>query len=369
MARVPSPEPSAREPSAGAELDALLLTHALREVQKAYQSLNDTLFGGSLRPACLAWSENAAELGAWFAGSRALNLNAKLVRGPWGALIEVLKHEMAHQFVSEVLAAEDDGPHGPVFRKVCEERGIDARGSGSPQAGSGQAPESLRVLERVSRLLSLAASDNRHEAEAAMTAARRLMLKHNIQEATLGASDHTFRHLGTPTQRRQAWQRTLANILCEYFFVEVIIVPIFDVRLGKNASVIEICGTPTNLEVAAYAHDFLERAATELWLERRRNEGSAAGGRNAFLLGVMTGFRAKLERERKEEKGAGLIWVGDPLLGRYFRRRHPYIRSVSGRGVRRDGAFTAGHAAGESLVFRRGMSEGPSGAPPRLLRG
>lgn len=342
---------------------------ALREVQKAYHLLNDTLFGGRLRAPSLGWSDGTTELGAWFFSSRTLQLNSKLVHGPWGALMEVLKHEMAHQFVSEVLAIGDEGPHGPAFRKICEERGIDARPRGTPSVGAEQTPENVRVLERISRLLSLASSENQHEAEAAMTAARRLMLKHNIHEVTLGTVDHGFRHLGSPTQRRQAWQRTLANILSEYFFVEVIIVPIFDVHLGKNASVIEICGTPTNLEVASYAYDFLERSANELWLERKRTEGAARGGRNAFLLGVMSGFRDKLARERKAERGQGLVWIGDPLLGQYFRRRHPYIRSVSGRGVRRDDAFSAGQAAGERLVLRRGVTEGPSGGSPRLLRG
>jgi len=369
MPRAPAPPPSAPSSFEQEKVEALLRTRALREVRKAYSSLNEALFGGQLKPPSLGWAEGASELGAWFSVSRTLQLNVKLVHGPWGALIEVLKHEMAHQYVSEVLAVTDDGPHGPVFRKICEERGIDARPKGTPLVGPEPTPESVRLLERISRLLSLASSENQHEAESAMTAARRLMLKHNILEVSLGTVEHGFRHLGIPTLRRQAWQRTLANILSEYFFVEVIIVPVFDVHQGKNASVVEICGTSTNLEVAAYAHDFLERSANELWLERKRQEGAARGGRNAFLLGVMSGFRDKLARERNGEKGQGLIWIGDPLLGRYFRRRHPYIRSVSGRGVRRDDAFTAGQAAGERLIFRRGVTDGPSGRPPRLLRG
>jgi predicted SprT family Zn-dependent metalloprotease len=361
----PSNQPDPRE----AGISALLRARVLREVQKAYHSINESLFAGSLRPPTLEWARDQRHLGVWSQTNRTIQLSAQLAGGPWGILVEVLKHEMAHQFVSEVLQAETEAPHGSVFRRVCEERGIDPSAQGMPRSSTEFDTPGSRVLERIARLLSLAGSDNHHEAEAAMAAARRLMLKHNIEEPPLPHSGYSFRHLGKPTQRRQAWQRTLANILAEYFFVEVIIVPVFDVSNGKSASVVEICGTPENLEVASYAHDFLERAADELWRNRKKSLGSESGGRNAFLLGVMTGFRKKLALGRDKDQAEGLLWLGDPHLGQYFRRRHPFIRSVSGRGVRKDGAFEAGQEAGGGLVLRRGIAEGPSGQGPRLLRG
>ena len=59
--------------------------------------------------------------------------------------------------------------------------------------------------------------------EAAMSAARRLMLKHNIAQATApGSGRYTFRHIGRPTGRRSAAERILGLILSEHFFVEVI---------------------------------------------------------------------------------------------------------------------------------------------------
>ena len=84
----------------------------------------------------------------------------------WGTLVEVLKHEMAHQFVAEVLGVLDESSHGPVYRKVCEERGIDSRAAGIPEAGDA-APQD-QVLERIQKLLALAESQNEHEAQAAM---------------------------------------------------------------------------------------------------------------------------------------------------------------------------------------------------------
>src|SRR5690606_8871894 len=99
---------------------------------------------------------------------------------------------------------------------------------------------STKILERISHLLALAQSDNENEAQVAMTKARRLMLKYNIEAAIAGASRrYSFRHLGKPTGRRMAWQRALANLLSEFFFVEIVIVPVYRVHEKARWSVIE----------------------------------------------------------------------------------------------------------------------------------
>ena len=55
-----------------------------------------------------------------------LRLATRLVHDePWQVVIEVLRHEMAHQYVDEVLRIHDESAHGPAFRKVCAERSID----------------------------------------------------------------------------------------------------------------------------------------------------------------------------------------------------------------------------------------------------
>jgi len=352
-----------------AALSAHLLRIALREVQKTYVALNASLFDGRLRMPLLEWSRGSKHLGLWSGGTRTLSLNESLLRGPWGVLVEVLKHEMAHQFVGEVLGHRDAPPHGSLFQEVCLARGIDPRATGVPHASAGQdGSETSRVLERVRRLLALATSENQNEAEAAMSAARKLMLKHNLTDAAQKSSPYSFRHLGTPTGRRKAWQRALANILSEFFFVDIIIVPAFRPLEGKSGSVLEACGTESNLEVASYVHDFLESAAEAAWRDHKRKERlSGNRDRESYLLGVMTGFRDKLARENKALKGEGLIWLGDPELGRYLRRRHPHIRRVGGRSRTDEAAYSRGREAGERLVLRRGMSEGPSGKSPRLL--
>src|SRR5207247_2344668 len=102
-----------------------------------------------------------------------------LFEHPWGALVEVLMHEMAHQYVDEILAARDVQAHGLLFQRVCREFHIDGRARGVPEVAAAGAREA--ILDKISKLLALATSPNPHEAESAMNAARRLMLKHNLE--------------------------------------------------------------------------------------------------------------------------------------------------------------------------------------------
>lgn len=351
-------------------LGAELRRSALRQVEVAYRDSNHSLFGGRLRAPVLEWSDAESELGAWVREARSLRLSESLLLGPWGELLEVLKHEMAHQYVDEVLGVHGEGPHGPTFQKICRERGIDPRAAGRPRSGDVEEGERTAVLRRIASLLALAQSDNQHEAELAMATARRLMLKYNLEQATENPSAYSFRHVGTPTGRRAAWQRVLATILSDHFFVDVLIVPVYRPLEGKRGSVLEIMGRLENLEMAAYVHDFLECSAADLWQSHKKREGLASDkDRLSYLFGVMSGFRDKLEAEERRSQKEGLVWLGDPELSRYARARHPYVRRVGSSGrVARD-AFSAGREAGRSLVLSRGVGAGVSAGGPRLLGG
>lgn len=354
-----------------AAIDAEVLAHCLRQVRATYRDYNQSLFGGRLSAPSLEWTDSDTLWGAWQGRERILRLSTRLVTRPWGHLTEVLKHEMAHQFVEEVEGYEKgEGPHGPTFRRICRERGIDEGATGDPEGH----PEDLdpvrhSTLRRIEHLLALAQSDNQNEAETAMATARRLMLKYNLEEAAAGTpSAYTYRHLGQPTGRRMAWQRRLANILSDYFFVDVIIVPVYRALEKKRGSVLEAIGTRENLEIAAYAHDFLERAAIGLWKRHKKEQVLGTDrDKQSFLYGVMSGFSDKLERDSRKHENEGIVWLGDPELGRYFRARHPHVRNVSGRARVQTDAFSAGREAGGRIVLHRGVGAGSTKGAPQLL--
>lgn len=342
----------------------------LHELQGNYLQLNQSLFKRRLKPAGLTLSVAEGRLGRWVADTRTIEIGRTFVlSAPWGAVIEVLKHEMAHQYVSEVIGARDESAHGPAFRELCERLGIDQAAAGMPRtyAASG---EEARVLERIAKLLALAESQNQHEAEAAMSAAQRLMLKYNLESvASRARLPYSFRHLGKPTGRVSEAERMLGTILGKHFFVEVIWVPVYRPLEGMRGSVLEVCGTDANLEMAAYVHSFLSHTSERLWSEHKKaNRIKRDRERRTFLAGVMVGFYEKLNESRKTSQQEGLVWAGDADLEGYYRKRHPNIQHVRYTGTRRTEAHAHGRAAGRNIVLHKPVGSGPSGSVKLLGR-
>jgi predicted SprT family Zn-dependent metalloprotease len=234
------------------------LALALAALSRDWAWLNESLFRSQMRIPQFVLATGTSFMARWHRSTRTMEFaDATLRDHPWGVVTEVLKHEMAHQFVDEVLKRTEETAHGPAFREVCDARNIDARSAGVPEARRVRSDEETAVMERIRKLLALAESPNEHEAQAAMNAAQRLMLKYNLDAVSQRASrGHGYKHLGAPTGRVDEAQRMLALILLEHFFVETIWVPVWRVHEARTGSVLEVCGTPENLEMAEYVHSF-----------------------------------------------------------------------------------------------------------------
>ena len=352
-----------------AELPHTLEAALLRELLRIYELLDERRFANRLTPPVLVLGDSTRRLGQWVRATRTLELSRTLVLArPWLEVTSVLEHEMAHQYVDEVLHIRDEGPHGPTFQRVCAERGIDARAAGAPIASTADV-EADRALDRIRKLLALAGSDNQHEAEVAMRRAHELMLRHNIEQAQTRQA-YEVRHLGTPHRRANTVEADIAGLLSEFFFVEVIRVPIYLPRTGEHARVYEVIGSHANVEMAAHVFQFLLATADRLWHENRRDARVRSGrDRLAYQSGVVRGFREKLLDERMQLRGTGLVWVGDGALHDFYRARYPRIRTTR-RSARITRAHIAGREAGRNVVLHKPVSETGAGTgKPRLLRG
>jgi hypothetical protein len=351
-------------------LDAALEAALVRELRSNFDWENHARFKGRLQPPVIALADAAARLGRWVRATRTIELSRPLVlTRPWPDVVSVLAHEMAHQYVDEVLHATGETAHGETFQKVCAAVGVDARAAGAPVPAEGV--EGARVLERIRKLLALAASANQHEAENAMRRAHELMLRHNIESA--GAREragYQVRHVGDPGKRLDKVQHAIAGLLAEFFFVKVIQVPVYLPLAGKRGSTFELVGGQANLEMAVHVFEFLLGTAQRLRLENCARDARVRSGRDrlSYQAGVIGGFRDKLIAERAALRGTGLIWVGDADLDRFYRDRHPRITTRQ-RTVRLDGAHAAGREAGRQIVLHKPVTNGPSAGAPRLLRG
>jgi hypothetical protein len=368
------------DPTTAAALSAALEAALVRELRDRYDWDNRARFGGRLVPPVIVLSDSTTHLGRWHSGTRLLEISRTLVLDrPWLEVASVLEHEMAHQFVDEILHVRTETAHGETFRRVCAERGIDARAAGKPSvasptdpasAGAGADPGADRVLERIRKLLALAGSPNQHEAEIAMRKAHELMLRHNI-EATATRASHSYciRHLGDPRKRGTRVESEVAGLLSEFFFVKVIRVPVYLPREGKSGLVYEIAGTHANVEMAGHVYAFLLATAERLWNENR-HDARVRNGRDRLVYqsGVVGGFREKLLSERVDLKETGLVWVGDRSLDGFYHARHPHI-TTRRHHVRINSAHAAGREAGRTVVLHKPVERGPTAAGPRLLRG
>ncbi|HMA91312.1 MAG TPA: DUF2786 domain-containing protein [Polyangiaceae bacterium] len=351
------------------QLTAELLRATTRELVETYEDLNRALWKSSLVRPVLAFVDRQQRLGQWHSAERRLELSERLLfEHGWGVLVEVLKHEMAHQYVDEVLHLCDEGPHGEAFRKVCEARGIDASAAGLPRAAE-KNDERAKRIDQLTKLLRLAQSSNVHEAAAATSAAQRLMLKYNLSELESGPThSYSHRHLGTPTGRVTEAERILACILGEHFFVQVIWVSVYRPFEEKRGSVLEICGTPENLELASFVYHYLLESAERLWgAYKQEHQVRGNAQRREFMAGVLTGVRDRLATDRRRSEREGLIWVGDGELTSYFRRRHPHIRWIRGTAKIRPDAWDKGRDAGRSLEITKPLREAKNRARPKLL--
>jgi hypothetical protein len=344
------------DPSLHTELASALL----RELSDTWREINANHFRGKMRPPVLEFSDVGSRLGQWNGARRTLSIDRRLAfEKPWSVVREVLKHEVAHQFVDEVLKIHDQAAHGQAFEDVCRRFGIDARATGLPAASSGSEGGSP-VLRRITRLLALAESPNVHEAEAAMKAAHRLMLKHNIETKVAAASEgYAFVHLGVPRRRVEAAEHVLAGLLARHFFVEAIWVPSYLAKEARSGRVLELCGSLSNLEVASYVYTFLLETAERLWREHKhRHKIDSDKERRRFQAGVMSGFDEKLKSGAKEDQREGLIWVGDPGLENFLNQRYPRRTGGGGIGVRLTAAYEHGREAGRNIVLHKPVKEG-----------
>jgi hypothetical protein len=356
------------------ELSSLLEAALVRELRRVYERQNQRLFREQLKPPVLVLSDSTKRLGQWISKTRTLELSRSLVlQRPWLEVTSVLEHEMAHQFVEEVLKITGGPPHGPTFARVCAERGIDAKAAGTPvPAAGGDDPQDDRVLGRIRKLLALAGSENQHEAELAMKKAHALMLRHNLDQVPHGPSQtlrYVVRHLGKPHRRSTPVELEIMGIISEYFFVEVIRVPVYQVHTGTHASTFEVMGTRENVEMAEHVHAFLLATCDRLWRENRADRRVKSGrDRLAYQSGVIRGFRDKLVAERTElAQTEGLVWVGDSELETFFRSRYPRITRRR-RLVRYSGAHAAGREAGRTVVLHKPVTGGETSSRRLLLR-
>ena len=321
-----------------------------------------------MRPPLLRLRDYHKTWGTWSGERREISLSRDLVlHHSWDAVLEVLLHEMAHQFAEEALGARHEPSHGPAFQQACYLLRANPKASGKYTPLDDRVacdPPGLedKMGRRVRKLLALAESPNRHEAEVSMAKAHELIAKHNLTLLEHDQRrDFTSVFVGTPALRHPREEVALADLLQEFYFVQGIWVPAYVLEKDKMGRVLEISGTDQNVKLASYVYDFVRRFIDQQWKEYNEHRGLGRRRKTDYATGIIEGFRSKLASQNHKDMRVGkraLIKLGDPLLEKYVAYRYPRTvrerRVVSGRD---DKVAWDGREAGKKLVIHKGITE------------
>lgn len=318
-----------------------------------------------------------SRLGCWTGHKREICLNREFVLShPWDSVRDVLRHETAHQLTALLSGGKNEPPHGPVFRKACELLRADPKASGKYESlreriRRGTAGSEDKILLRVQKLMALAQSSNRHEAESAMHKAHALIARHNLELISLRQKrDFVSIFLGKPALRRFREEYALGALLEDFYFVQGIWVSTWVVEKEKMGRVLEISGTEQNVRMTGYIYDFVNHYIKRQWEEYKKGKRLSRYRKTDFALGILEGFRFKLENAAKE-KGTetyALIKSGDPRLRQYMRHRYPRIKGIRPNPLRQDPDIVEeGIRIGKKMVIYQGISEKGSASEKRSL--
>jgi hypothetical protein len=311
------------------------------------------------------------QLGTWSREKNEISLSRQHVLNcPWDDTREILIHEMAHQYADQVLHAGNETPHGPLFRKACLRLRANPSASGTVKTSHARLqgdPQDRhdRNIVRIKKLMSLAESRNRHEAEAAMTKAHDLMKKYNLELLAQGQPrDFTSVFVGKPALRHFRESYYIANLLQDYYFVQGLWVSAYVLEKGKMGRVLEISGSSRNIKIASYVHAFVNNYIDSQWQVYSSGKKLNRHRKSDFAVGLVEGFSDKLARPKNAQKASALpgaralVKFEDPLLGEYMAHRYPHTRRFSRKTVNHDaGILDDGFKIGEKMIISKGITQ------------
>ena len=333
----------------------------VRELNSAHQEkLRKPLFG---------LHDMKSKWGYWSGEKREICLSRNLVlEYSWTSVREVLLHEIAHQFAEEVLGFGKEPPHGPSFQKACKLLRANPRASGRFELldervlGDAVGPED-KIMIRVKKLMALAQSSNKHEAEVAMAKAHQIIKKYNV-DVLEKDEDREFVSvfLGKPALRHFREHYHLSGLLQDFYFVFGIWVPAYVTDKGKMGNVLEVTGTLQNVKIASYVHDFVQHYINFHWDRYNKDQSFSRYRKTDFAVGVIEGFCAKLksqnrEQTKKKDKMA-IVKIEDPKLKDHVVYKYPRISRIKGRTVNINrNILNDGIGIGKKMIISKGIEK------------
>lgn len=146
-----------------------------------------------------------------------------------------------------------------------------------------------KILDKIKKCMALGASPNEHEAAAAMRQAQKLMERHGITEAEIGAIGYAVEKVMTTVQATKTIPVTIAciaSLIARAFGVRPVITR--TLRVSDHNFEVQYFGPEHRVILAGHTHVVISRAVEKAWQEyilQRPAAKSVRGARASFYLG------------------------------------------------------------------------------------
>jgi predicted SprT family Zn-dependent metalloprotease len=242
---------------------------------------------------------NKSMLGYFDPNFYELGFHECLMRSSKKQLHDVIRHELAH-YITFINYGAAIQPHAAEFRAFCRQMGwgeevYQAASSLDHEENAFKAEESS-VCRKIQKLMALATSSNKNEAEQAMIKSQQLLLKYNMEATFIGGEgdEKIFLKRIMKQKRENAKMRSIAKIL-ETFFVSTVF------HRAGDSIYLEILGNAVNIEIAEYVAAFLHCELDQLWNQAQRNANlKGIIAKNSFFLGLAKGYCNKIRTLKRE---------------------------------------------------------------------
>ncbi len=316
----------------------------LRRTRFSYQEYN--------YPISVALFEDKTKIGQFDPTHLQILLNRNLFYTQTDNIIkDILRHEIAHYF-TYIKYGSVGLDHGFFFKSTCHEFNL------SPDIAAAKVDLNLimetrpleikneQMLNTVKKLLKLAESSNKHEAELATIKANQILTKYHLENIDLTSEDLSETHVQVVLEMKKATQKhsAIAAILKTFH-----VYPVF--TKNREGSALEVTGDALSVELAEYVASFLDQHLEFLWEQEAKENPFRRGVifKNSFMRGVSAGYRNKLKATQTNQEIKNALVLIDNSLQKRVAQVYPHLSKAKSSAKHDSTSYNSGIAAGSAL--------------------
>lgn len=361
-------------------MDASSKIEWTKQLYKEFERFN-WLFRAGLSKSIIRIEKLVQSYGTWDAFTSTITMSEDLIlTKSWHQVLEVLKHEMAHQLVSEKFRVHEH--HGEFFEQACQQLRVEAWARKASirledHLENHLIPErEATLLRQTKKLLALAKSSNKNEALAAIAKVRELSQRYNLEQLQANeASTYTSVYINHKKKRFETYQTLIIALLVKHYGVDAVYTHLYCAKSNTEHRAVELLGMRQNINISEYVYWFLFNNLKSYWHDylHEKPNFSSIKSRNQFFNGVIKGFYEQLSSQKRKEMeqsaanstsrvlattGQSVIKQEKKQLQEFVRYKHPRLMTRQKATSSQHGAaFLAGIEKGKQLVLHAGLDK------------